>query len=165
DSLAVGGGNNWSPERCEEFIAEWFDLYPRVKKYMKRQETHARRHGYVKDMWGRMRRIPEVKSAHKYIISTGVRMAGNMGIQSGAQGVIKKAMADLTPYYKKVLGEGRVTKPLIQIHDDLVWEVERDMLLVWFYFSQRIMEEAVNLRVPVIVDGKRGKKWGSMKSI
>jgi uracil-DNA glycosylase family 4 len=165
DSLAVGGNSKWDEERCAEFIGEWFKIYPGVKHYMKLQETHARRHGYVKDMWGRMRRIPEVKSAHKYIRQTGVRMAGNMGIQSGAQGVIKKAMAELTPYYKKVLGEGRITRPLIQIHDDLVWEVEEGMVMVWFYFIKNIMESVVNLRVPVLVDGKRGKRWGSMKSI
>jgi uracil-DNA glycosylase family 4 len=165
DALAVGGNSGWSEERCKEFIESWFGVYPGVKRYMKDQETYARRYGYVRDMWGRIRRIPEVRSAHQYIISSGVRMAGNMGIQSGAQGVIKKAMAELTPYYKKVLGEGRIVRPLIQIHDDLVWEIEKGMLLVWFYFIRDIMEDCVNLRVPVLVDGKRGKTWGSMVSI
>lgn len=167
ESLAKEGADlgAWTPDRCEEFIRAWFRLYPGVKNYMDRQELHARRYGFVRDMFGRLRWIPEVKSVHPQIVAAGVRQAGNMGVQSGAAGIMKKAMADLTPVYKRWWNDGITFRPLIQIHDDLVWEVDEDWVEEAYWIVKTMMEGAVELSVPITVEGKRGKQWGTLKSL
>jgi DNA polymerase-1 len=165
DSLAREGADqgSWGLDRCTEFIAEWFKVYPGVKAYMQRQEEHARRYGYVRDMFGRIRRIPGIYSANRALVSGAIREAGNMPIQAGAQEIMKIAMAYLTPVYQQWKREGRVVRPIMQIHDDLLWEVEESMVYEAYTICKAIMENAVVLSVPVKVDGKTGPAWGHME--
>jgi len=167
ESLAKEGADIsvWTEDRCGEFIDQWFALYPRVKSYMREREVEARRYGYVRDMWGRIRRIPELKSAHPWIVSAGIREAQNFGIQAGAQGIIKKAMGELVPYYRQWLREGVIVKPVVQIHDELMFEAEKGVIGTLYILLKSVMESVVELSVPVLTDGKRGKEWGSMQKI
>jgi DNA polymerase-1 len=167
DSLAREGADQslWNLEKCTEFIAEWFKIYKGVRAYMQHQEEHARQHGYVKDLFGRIRRIPGVYSTIKSVVSGAIREAGNMPIQAGAQEIMKMAMADLTPVYRKWAAEGRVVRPIMQIHDDLLWEVEEGMVAEVYHVCKIMMENAVQLRVPVKADGKVGPVWGMMKEV
>jgi len=167
ESLAKEGADIsvWTEDRCGEFIDQWLTLYPKVLSYMKEREVEARRYGYVRDMWGRIRRIPEMKSAHPWIVSAGIRECQNFGIQSGAQGIIKKAMGELVPYYRQWLREGVIVRPVVQIHDELLFEVGKGELETLYILLKSVMESAIELSVPVIADGKRGKAWGSMTKI
>ena len=83
--------------------------------------------------------------------------------QGGAAGIVKKAMAALTPYYKKYVEEWHVCWPLMQIHDDLLWEIEEDAVDVLLPTIMEVMAKAVTLDVPVLVDAKVGTHWGSLK--
>lgn len=161
DSLAREGANlsQWTLDRCEEFIKQWFGVFPGVRAYMRECELHARRYGYVKDMFGRIRRIPEVRSSLPYIVSSGIREAGNMPIQSGAQGIMKIAMAKLIPEYRRF---GSRVRPLIQVHDDVIWEVLEWVLETWVPRMVHVMEHAYRLSVPTPVDPKVGRAWGDM---
>ena len=132
---------------------------------MQRQEEHARRYGYVRDMHGRIRRIPGVYSAIKSTVSAAIREAGNMPIQAGAQEIMKIAMADLVPVYRRWKSEGRIVRPIMQIHDDLLWEVEEGMVQEAYTVCKIIMENAVRLKVPIKVDGKIGPVWGHMQEV
>lgn len=167
DSLAREGADQstWTVDRCREFIDAWFDIYRGVKAYMQRQEEHARRFGYVRDLFGRIRRIPGIYSANKATVSGAIREAGNMPIQAGAQEIMKIAMADLTPVYQQWKREGRIVRPIMQIHDDLLWEVEDSMAHEAYVICRGMMENSVRLSVPVKVDGKIGSVWGQMKEI
>ena len=110
-----------------------------------------------------MRLIPEVKSSIPRIVEEGLRKAINAPIQMGAQGVIKEAMGKLIPLYREMRRtQGRIVNPLIQIHDDLVWELSDEILDSAVPEIKAVMEGVVELRIPIVVDGKAGKRWNEM---
>ena len=148
-----------SLDDCTEMIESWFKIYHGVSSFMKSNGTFAKRHGYVKDMWGRRRYIPNIRSTHKWSRLEAERQAGNAPIQMGAQGVIKEAMGRLVPVYREM-----GIRPLLQIHDDIVWEVDEDDVHVASNVIKAVMEDATpeGFSVPLEVDFKYGKRWGSM---
>ena len=113
----------------------------------------------VKDMFGRIRLIPELKSSLKYVREAGIRQAVNDPIQSGAGGILKEAMVQLRPAVKEWQDQDVVCRPLLQVHDELIFEVEEEWLPVIAPQFQQIMVEAVELSVPVKVDVEAGKNW------
>jgi DNA polymerase I len=93
-------------------------------------------------------------------VEAGHRQAVNAPIQMGAQGIIKEAMRQLVPVYK---GFDGLLVPILQIHDDLMWEVEDSILPVVKPIIKDVMENCVKLSVPLRVDFKEGKCWSTMK--
>lgn len=157
--LTTYGATGWDLQSCQEFIDEWFKIYAGVAKWLSGLRAQARRFGYVTDMFGRRRLIPEIRSAHRYIQADGLRAACNAPIQMGAQGVIKQAMGKLVPVYRRYRA-----RPLMQIHDDLIHEARDDDLLDEFIGEKvYIMENCVQLAVPLKVDPKVGQSWATMK--
>jgi len=156
----------WSVETCERFIADWYRLYPEVKEYQQEQAAMARRYGYVRDMFGRIRYIPEVSCPIRYIQESGLRMAANMPIQAGAQGIIKLGMGELwrelprTDWIEDV-------RYLMQVHDSLILEIRDDetVYLPYLHWMHLVMCGVVRLLVPVKVDFKIGKRWGELKEV
>jgi len=149
---------------CEAFIDKWFQAYPGVRDYMSDVAAEARRYGYVRDMFGRIRYVPEVYSGVKSVQAEGLRKAGNAPVQSGAQGVIKQAMADLTPIYME-LQKSFVCDPVLQVHDELIWEVSSDWVEVAAPVIADTMVNAVRLEVPVAVDVEIGREsWGELEA-
>jgi len=153
----------WTEQDCEKFIADWYELYPEVRDYQLEMAAMARRYGYVADMFGRRRFIPEVSCPVRSVQESGLRMAANMPVTSSAQGIIKLAMGEL---WRGLPRTGWRDKAgwLMQIHDSLIVELEDDPefvreFLVWM---RGIMTGVVKLEVPVKVDFKVGKKWGSL---
>ena len=165
--LMVGGADQWSVADCEDMIESWFDIYRGIALYMKRNGEYAKRYGYVRDMWGRIRYIPGIRARNKWAVLEAERQAGNAPIQMGAQGVIKEAMGRVVPIYKEMTESGMIIKPLIQIHDDIVWEVKKDILDLIIPVIKETMEGALppNVKMPLEVDVKEGRKWGSMKKL
>jgi DNA polymerase-1 len=115
------------------------------------------------DMFGRRRYCPAVRSATPYLREKALREAGNMPIQAGAQGVIKVAMGKLVPVITRFREEGYIINPLVQIHDDLLFEVEDRGIDYIVPVIQEVMENAVELSVPTPVDPEVGKNWAEMK--
>jgi uracil-DNA glycosylase family 4 len=161
--LEVGGAKGWTEGRCQDFIERWFSIYSGVKLYMEEKRVEARRTREVRDMFGRKRLVPEVISAHFWIREAGTRQAANAPIQMGAQGIIKQAMGDLVPTIEEFNQQGSIFIPWAQIHDDLPFEVEDDILPIVAPIIKSTMENAVELDVPITVDLKVGKRWGSME--
>lgn len=159
--LAVGGATGWTVAGCQTMINEWFTLYAGVADYVEERKVEARRTGMVRDLFGRVRLVPEVMSVHESVREAGIRQAVNAPIQMGAQGVIKEAMVRLVPIYKG-FGEDIVT-PLLQIHDDLLWEMREDLVPIVLPIVKQVMENCVELSVPLKVDFKIGDKWAGMK--
>jgi DNA polymerase-1 len=114
-------------------------------------------------MWGRVRYIPGIRSDNKWVRIEAERQAGNAPIQSGAQGIIKEAMGRLVPVYRSTPG----LLPLIQIHDDIVWESREETVMESITTIKRIMESSApkGFKVPLEVDFKVGRKWGSMEKV
>ena len=88
-----------------------------------------------------------------------------MPIQAGAQGIMKIAMSDLIQPYRRWAQEGKHAIPIMQIHDDLLWEVDVGHVQEVYAVCKAVMENAVRLKVPVKVDGKTGPVWGHMEEV
>ena len=159
----------WTEEQSSDFIERWFNLYPEVGAYMELQYYRARRYGYVWDVFGRVRRVPETRSCHPYIRSAGLRQAGNMPIQSASAGQTKLVMGELDEDISNIYADGKGiwAWPLLTIHDQLVVEVEeaaaddvRDIMQDRFNRVMIDKETGENLwRVPVKSDGEILTRW------
>jgi DNA polymerase I-like protein with 3'-5' exonuclease and polymerase domains len=146
---------------AQKWIDGWFETYPGAEEYMRGVHEGAMRTGYVRDpIHGRVRFVPEVRSAHKWIMRRGLREAGNMPIQGGAQAVIKEAMRKL---WEMGVWEKWGAKLLIQVHDSLECEVGEGVVEGFVEEVKGVMEGAVELLVPVRVDAKWGRNWAECK--
>lgn len=157
-------GVEYSETECKDLIAAWYGVYPGIYNYMDTVRAEARRNGLVRDYFGRYRLVPETISSLPRIVNAGLRQAGNFPIQSMAQQIIKQAMGDLRPIYQELQEGGRFRcHPLIQIHDELVFEISREIVDTAVSIIQSIMESAVRLTMPTPVDYNVGKTWGELK--
>ena len=163
-------GLGWSVKECEAFIKESNSLRPELWVWQEETKAFARRNGYVVDMFGRRRLIPEILCPVKWIQSSGEREAINMPVQSGAQGILKRAMKALWEQHLVRLGYGwespglmtRFLWWLLQIHDELLWEIPIDRVADFIHWAIPIMQDVVQLSVPVIAEAKTGPNWGEM---
>jgi len=153
----------WDEDTCAKFIEEYYRLYPEIRKYQHKQLVYARRRGYVHDMFGRIRYIPEVTCPVRSVQEAGARMAANMPVTSSAQGIIKAAMIELWEQLPETEWRDQV-RWLMQIHDSLIIEVVDDESVYRPYLDwmTNIMRTVVSLRVPIKVDVKIGKRWGEL---
>lgn len=169
DIVSEGGGDDlviWSVEDCSRLINDWNRIYPEISDFRMEQVAYARRYGYVKDMFGRIRFVPEVYCPIRSIREAGARQAGNMPVQSSAQGIIKLAMAKLFQERNQWQLHDLV-RFLLQIHDSLLLEVddEPDFVLSRARWLRNTMCGVVKLSVPLEVDVKSGYTWADMKKL
>jgi DNA polymerase I len=161
--IAGGGGPWWELDQCEDFIQQWFGEYWGVRLWMDEQERRGARYGGVWDYFGRFRPVPQCQSAIPRMRAEGGRQAGNMPVQGSAQGTIKLAMAEVTQlvhYYRDL---GKVCNPLLQVHDELITEVEEDIADEFRELVQAIMVGAVVLSIPVNASSDVSDTWGGLK--
>jgi len=163
--LTLGGAEGWTVAGCTKIINDWFTLYEGVAAWIEEKKTEAYRTGMVRDMFGRIRLVPEVISSQKYIREAGLRQAVNAPIQMGAQGIIKEAMRQLVPFFREWMGVGRIVIPLLQIHDDLIWEIEDELMPIVVPLIKDIMEHCISLSVPLQVDVRAGKRWNTLNKM
>ena len=156
------GQIDWEVARCQGFIDQFFILYPELRRLMDLQYRRARRYGMVWDMFGRVRLVPEAKSAHKRISNEGERKAGNHFEQSSAQGVIKLAMAELTPVFE-LFNRSNTCLPLLQIHDQILVEVDQSIADEVGLVGQYTFEHAAPLNnVPTLSSLDISDNWGDL---
>ena len=159
----LGEGMAYTVDECEELIGMWFGVYPKIYEYMDCVKAEARRTGLARDYFGRLRRIPETMSVFQRIVEAGLRQAGNFPIQSMAQQIIKQAMRELRPIYLELQEGGKWRcHPLLQIHDELVWEISDEILEIAIPIIKSVMVGAVDLCVPVVVDSAIAQTWGDL---
>ena len=152
----------WSLDDCERFITVWLDTYPGVRRYQQEREREVEEHGIVRDFYGRRFLLPQVWCAQWKLAEHARRQSSALPIQSGAQVVVKRAMARIPEALTAF--EGSV-HPLLQVHDDLDFEVRRKSLRSWDRTLRRIMTTTTELSVPIEVDGKAGPSWGELEKI
>ena len=149
-----------SREEASKFIKAYFEKYPGVTKYLNDTKEKARRDGYVETLLGRRRYIPDINSANRQVREAAERMAINMPVQGTSADIIKVAMINLL----KEMTQRRVkSKMLLQVHDELIFEVPDGELDFMRKLVTDTMDSAVKLDIPVKVDTKVGKNWGEMK--
>jgi DNA polymerase-1 len=142
------------------FIDKYFEVYKDIKKYLGETISIAGDKGYVETFYGRRRYIPEINSSIKQVRATGERMAINMPIQGTAADLIKLAMIEI---HKKLPKVSHDTKMILQVHDELVFEVpEKDVDEV-AKFIEKEMNDVYKLRAPIETEVETGNSWGTAK--
>lgn len=163
DIFYSDGITTYTEKDCDEFISAWFRVYPGIKLYIDRVCASIRRYGYINDMFGRRRLVPEKYSTHERTREAGFRQGVNHTIQASATGIIKQAMIELWPICQEL---GDMVYPLLQIHDELLFEVKQDVWQDVADTFREVMSNVVELSVPVECDVEYSdKSWGDMKEV
>jgi DNA polymerase-1 len=150
----------FSRAEAEKFITAYFEKYPRVKEYMEETKKQARELGYVQTILGRRRAIPEVNSSNRNLREAAERMAINMPVQGTSADIIKVAMVNLD---KEMTKSNMKSSMLLQVHDELIFEVPDDEMDSMQKLAVKVMSEAIALSIPVKVETKTGRNWGQME--
>jgi len=148
-----------SREEAAQFIALYFETYPRVKEYLEATKEQARKLGYVQTVLGRRRFLLEISSANRMVREAAERMAINAPVQGSSADIIKIAMINL---HREMEKRNLKSKMLLQIHDELLFEVPEGEVEEMKSLVSEIMPHAFELRVPVNIDIKLGKNWAEM---
>ncbi len=145
-----------SKEEAQEFIADYFATYPKVGEFMQKMIAFARKHHYVETMMHRRRYLPEILNSNQNIREFAERTAINTPIQGSAADLIKKAMIDVQRYIE----DHKIpASMLLQVHDELVFEVDKTVAQSFALKIKDLMEHAAELRVPLVVDWGLGNNW------
>ena len=139
---------------AKDFIDKYMEKFNGIIEYMKKEVEEAKKLGYVKTIMNRKRPIDEIKSTNYMIRMQGERMALNTPIQGSGSDILKKAMIDIDSEFKN---KNIKSKMLLQIHDELVFEVKEEELELVKIIVKEKMENAFKLSVPLVVDINVGK--------
>ncbi len=145
---------------AKNFMDNYLATYPGIVDFMEELKNNAYRDGYVKTLMGRKRVIEELSSKNYMIRQGGERMALNTPIQGTAADILKKAMVEIYDEFNK---RGLKSKMLLQVHDELVFNVLNDELDEVKSLVKDIMENTYQLKVPLKVDIEYGKDWSEAK--
>jgi DNA polymerase-1 len=145
-----------SNEEAQQIITNYFARFPRVNDYMIHAITFAQQHKYVTTIRNRRRYLPEIDSTNVTVRQNAERMAINTTIQGSAADLIKVAMMNIQQRLEK---EKLQTKMILQVHDELVFEVKATELEKVKKMVKQEMETAIKLDVPLKVDVGVGKNW------
>jgi DNA polymerase-1 len=145
---------------AKKFIDNYLETYPGIKLFQKKEIEDAYKYGYVRTLMNRKRIIEELNSKDYMIRSSGERMALNTPIQGTAADILKKAMVEIFMEFKK---RNLKSKMLIQVHDELVFNVYEDELDIVKDIVRDIMENTFKLSVPLKVDIEVGNDWYEAK--
>ena len=146
--------------KAKNFIDNYLKTYPRIGEYMKETIEKAHKLGYVKTLMNRKRIIEELNNKNYMIRSSGERMALNTPIQGTSADILKKAMVEIYKEFNKL---GLKSKILIQVHDELVFNVIKDEEETVEKIVKDIMENTYKLSVPLVVDINKGIDWYDAK--
>lgn len=145
-----------SQTAAKELIDRYFKTYKRVHDYLEQTKEFARKNGYVETLKKRRRYLPNINSQNATVRSAEERQAINMPIQGTAADMIKIAMNNISKYFR----ENKLkSSMIIQVHDELVFEVHQDELDEVKKVVKKEMEDAIKLKVPVKVDIGIGDNW------
>ncbi|WP_454967936.1 DNA polymerase I [Gemella sanguinis] len=147
-------------KRAKEFIEKYLETFKGVDKYMTDIVEFAKEHGYVETLYNRRRSLPEINAKNKIIANLNARIAMNTPIQGTAADIIKIAMISAYNYIE----ESKVdAKLLLQVHDELIFDVSKDILEEFTDKMVAIMEEAANLDVKLKAEASSGPSWYEAK--
>ena len=145
---------------AQQYIDTYFEKYPGVKNYMEEIVREAKEQGFVETLYHRRRYLPEINSRNFNLRSFAERTAINTPIQGSAADILKIAMIELN---KRMKEAGLEAVMLLQVHDELVFEVPESELETLDKLVKEVMEHAVSLEVPLITDSSWGATWYEAK--
>lgn len=142
--------------KAQDYIDHYFRQYPGIQEYIEDQKAFARTHGYVMTLFGRKCYTPGILEKNYARRSFAERQAINAPLQGSNADIIKKAMIDIHALFTSSQGNASL---LLQVHDELVFEIGRDDLAHWVPELKKVMGEVVALSVPLVVDVQIGASW------
>ncbi|PTP86767.1 DNA polymerase I [Vibrio splendidus] len=142
---------------AQHYMDTYFERYPGVMQYMEDTRSTASEQGFVETIYGRRLHLPEIQSRNGMRRKAAERAAINAPMQGTAADIIKKAML-LVDEWIRAEGDGRV-KLLMQVHDELVFEVQESSLAEIESKVQQLMESAADLAVPLVAEAGHGDNW------
>ena len=159
-SFGLAKNASVSNYQAKKFMEEYFATYPAVKDYMNSNIEKAKEQGYLRTMLGRIRYFPELKSGQYAVRAFGARAAMNMPLQGSASDIIKLAMLQVND---ALHNEKLASRLILQVHDELILDVPEKEEETVKKLVKKIMENVVELRVPLIVNVESGKNWYEAK--
>ena len=147
-------------KQAQQYIDTYFEKYPGVKQYMEEIVRDAKDKGYVETLYHRRRYLSDINSRNFNLRSFAERTAINTPIQGSAADILKIAMIEMARRLKE---EKLQATMLLQVHDELVFEVPESELEQLNQLVKEVMEHAVSLHVPLITDSSWGKTWYEAK--
>lgn len=151
---------NVTRQEAHQFIEDFYLNYPSIKAYLDSSVEFAQKHGYVKTILNRIRYIKEISSNNKNIQEMGKRIAMNTPLQGSAADIIKLAMINIQ---NNILQDNDDLRLLLQVHDELIFEIKKDKVEKYIPLLEQEMENAYQLNVKLSVNASVGKDWYSLK--
>jgi DNA polymerase-1 len=155
-AFGLSNQTDLSRSEAKELIDTYYETYPKLKAYMSAQVDFAREHGYVETVLKRRRYLKDINSRNAMVRSGAERNAVNAPIQGSAADIIKLAMIHIYNRFEK---EQFKSKMLLQVHDELVFDVHKDELEIIKPIIKYEMENAFKMAVPLDVEIGLGKNW------
>lgn len=143
-------------EDAKRYIESYFQQYPGIKQYMETTKQFAHEHGYVKTLFGRKCFVPGILTKGP-MRAFAERAAINAPLQGTAADIIKRAMIALQRQLQQTIPEAKL---VLQVHDELLLEVPEALAEKAMQMTKSVMQQAVKLSVPLVVEAKAGKNWG-----
>lgn len=166
EQMALAGAEGWDEATCGKFIAEYFQILRGVGRFIGDCRAEARRHSYVRDRWGRIRYLPGVHSELPFVREEALRQSHSFKISASAQGTLKRSMKCIWDWWKSdgIIGQ---IEPLLQIHDELVTELDAAKDFVEYIDAGMVHflchTPGNEMRVPIKAKGSTAPDWGSLK--
>ena len=142
---------------AKEYMDIYFNRYPEIKSYMNKTKEFAKENGYVQTIYGRKLYLPEINSKQVQRRKYAERTAINAPVQGSAADIIKIAMIDINKWLEKINSS---TKIIMQVHDELVFEISENDLDQEVPEIIKIMQGCVNLNLPLKVNYGVDNNWG-----
>lgn len=145
-----------SRKEASDLIEQYFESYPRVKQYIESCKENAKEKGYAQSMCGRRRYLKDINSLNGNLRAFAERNAVNMPVQASSADMIKLAMIGI---YRRMLSEGLQSKMIMQVHDELVFDVYKPELEKMKVIVKEEMVNALKLNIPIVVEMNSGENW------
>lgn len=158
--LGLSQNLNISLRQAKEYIDNYFRNFQGVRRWIDENIAKARQNGFVKTMFGHIRYLPEFNMGVGSMASFAQRAAINTIVQGGSADIIKKAMVDVARQL-----QGTPVQMVMQVHDELIFEVPEDKLQEYAASIKMYMQNAVKLRVPLLASAKAGCNWYELKKL
>lgn len=153
----------WNEENCQQILDAFYRGYQGVLRMRRTDHGRAKKYGYLWDEFGRMLHVPAVRSVHEHVVSSALREGGNFPIQSTAQGTVKLTMAAVDDDLVEAGWYGDVCHPLLQIHDELLFEAREDVAQELAELIRYRFETCVELKIPIKAGiAMSNKSWGAV---
>ena len=146
-------------KEAQKYISDYFAMHPRVRAFIDRTLVEGRDRGYVSTLLGRRRYLPDLRSGNPVARNAAERMAMNAPVQGTASDMIKTAMVRIRA---ALVERGLKARMLLQVHDELLFEAPRAEVPAVEALAREIMEAALPLDVPIVVDVKSGDDWSQV---